>query len=295
METKENLKKTQWNDLPNRLDDMFKRLCNLEDGSSISNWDPQTSYSESDLVIFNSNLYQAATISTGVEPSDNSSEWQLIGSSTEFNVEVGENGNWVIGGVDTGKPSYSEITGATATVSNTVGTPSVNVTTGGTSTQKTISFSFANLKGEVGSQGIQGPQGIQGLKGDTGAQGPKGDVGPQGLQGLKGDTGEQGLTGPSGTITGATATILPAGSSPTVTLGGTASARTFQFGIPKGDTGATPEIKTLTGISMVGAGDVVPQYVKDNGGTNIKFYSCTQAQYDAIANKDPQTFYIITT
>lgn len=54
---------------------------------------------------------------------------------------------------------------------------------------------------------------------------------------LRGPQGVQGDTGPAGTITGATATGLAAGASPTVTLGGTASARTFAFGIPKGDKG----------------------------------------------------------
>lgn len=160
------------------------------------------------------------------------------------------------------------------------------------------------MTGEEGPEGPQGPQGEigpvgpQGEKGDVGEQGPtgpqglKGDPGPQGIQGPKGDKGDDGI---AGTITSATAVALASGASPTVTLGGTPSARTIQFGIPKGDTGDTPTIKTLTGITMTGSGDAVPQYVKDNGASNIKFHSCTQAQYDAIAVKDPQTFYIITT
>lgn len=41
-----------------------------------------------------------------------------------------------------------------------------------------------------------------------------------------------GAAGTAATITSATATALAAGASPTVTLGGTASARTFAFGIP---------------------------------------------------------------
>lgn len=44
-----------------------------------------------------------------------------------------------------------------------------------------------------------------------------------------------GATGPAGTITGATAVALSAGAAPTVTLGGTPTARTFQFGIPAPD------------------------------------------------------------
>ena len=55
--------------------------------------------------------------------------------------------------------------------------------------------------------------------------------------GPKGDPGDDGTDGTDATITGVSAVGLPAGASPTVTAGGTHSARTFQFGIPKGDKG----------------------------------------------------------
>lgn len=51
---------------------------------------------------------------------------------------IGENGDWHIGGVDTGKPSRG-------------------------------------IQGERGIQGVQGEQGIQGIQGETGPQGPQGD------------------------------------------------------------------------------------------------------------------------
>lgn len=51
---------------------------------------------------------------------------------------IGENGDWYIGGVDTGKPSRG-------------------------------------IQGEQGIQGIQGEQGIQGIQGETGPQGPQGE------------------------------------------------------------------------------------------------------------------------
>lgn len=64
--------------------------------------------------------------------------------------EIGANGNWYIGGVDTGKPS----------------------------------------RGEQGPQGEQGERGPQGLRGQQGLKGDTGDTGPQGPQGPKGDPGE---------------------------------------------------------------------------------------------------------
>ena len=133
----------------------------------------------------------------------------------------------------------------------------------------------AGPAGPIGLTGPEGPQGPQGLKGDPGADGTmnfeeltpaqteslRGPAGPQGIQGPEGPKGIQGVQG----LPGDRGEIGPIG--------------------PKGPQGIQGPIgpQGLQGIQGVtGAVGPAPTWV-----------TLTQAAYDAIVTKDPNTVYLV--
>ena len=117
------------------------------------------------------------------------SQWSSQGQMQGAKGEPGPQGPKGDKG-DTGAAGATPSITMSATVGNTVGTPSVQVSKGGTVAAPSFAFAFSNLKGETGAQGpqgVQGPKGERGPQGETGAQGPQGATGAQGPKGDKGD------------------------------------------------------------------------------------------------------------
>ncbi|MBQ7007058.1 MAG: hypothetical protein IJN59_04445, partial [Oscillospiraceae bacterium] len=101
-------------------------------------------------------------------------------------------------------------TGASASVNNTTGVPTVRVITKGTAKERTFDFAFDNIKGDKGD------------KGDTGEAFTYDMFTPEQLDALKGENAE---------ITAVTASVNDTTGVPNVDveIGGTATKRTMAF------------------------------------------------------------------
>ena len=164
---------------------------------------------------------------------------------------------------DTGAQGPKGDTGATgATPTIKIGT----VTTGNAGTSAAVTSSVSGTTTTFNFTIPKGATGAQGAKGDTGATGPKGDtgaIGPQGPKGDKGDTGAKGAAGITPTIKVGTVTTGNAGTNAVVTASTSGTTTTFNFTIPKGNTGATGA-KGATGPK---GADGLTTSIKVNGTT----------------------------
>ena len=172
-------------------------------------------------------------------------------------------------------------------------TLSVYGSSSGVSYSTSYTGTGGGTQGSPGTQGPQGPRGEQGLPGPAGPQGPAGPKSPQGLKGdpgadgtmtfeeltpaqtesLRGPAGPQGIQGPEGPKGIQGVQGLPGDRGEIGPIG------------PKGTQGIQGPIgpQGLQGIQGVtGAVGPAPTWV-----------TLTQAAYDAIVTKNPNTVYLV--
>lgn len=141
------------------------------------------------------------------------------------------------------------------------------------------------VAGFGGRQGPRGLQGERGPQGEQGEQGPAGPPGPQGEQGPPGPQGEQGPPGPPGgsagviSFNGRDGAVVPASGDYTAAMVG---ARPDTWTPSAADVGAATADEVAAAVrDKVSSGDV----------RNIA--AVTQAEYDAMAEKDAAVLYLI--
>ena len=132
------------------------------------------------------------------------------------------------------------------------------------------------LTGPRGERGERGPQGIPGL------QGPRGEIGPQGLQGIQGQKGETGERG-------------PAGRDGVVTFENLSQAQRNSLKGDRGEQGQQgipgPQGPPGRQGDRGPAGTAGENIINQLNRQPLKYWCGTEAQYNAISNKDPNTIY----
>ena len=177
---------------------------------------------------------------------------------------------------DAGVKGADGITPTIAVGTTTTGEAGTNAEVTMSKSGTTYTFNFVIPKGAKGDTGAAGTNGVKGDKGDPftyadftseqlaalkGAKGDKGDKGDTGADGVagakgdKGDRGEKGADGVTPTLSIGTVTTGAAGSSASVTMGGTAPSYVLNFTIPKGDKGDKGDTGASGSGSSSGGGE----------------------------------------
>lgn len=184
------------------------------------------------------------------------------GTTQDFQIRNGHQGSQG----DPGAPGQD----ATIAVGTTTTLPagsSATVTDSGTPSAAVLNFGIP--KGDTGAAGADGQDGFSPIATVT-KSGDTATISITDENGTTTATVTDGADGAAATISAGTTTTLPAGSSATVTNSGTSSAAVFDFGIPKGDTGAAGQdgadgFSPIATVSKVG--DTATITITDENGT----------------------------